>query len=359
MLKNVFLLSAAAAALCACSSTPDVTYQYYPAKSVTVLSVTQNLACTKAVKHGEPPKLVVTSVLQTPTTTYSADYGQGPYRLRLRDLDSTLADTDTMFTLSDDGRLKTINATTTGQGETILKSAITLGTAVVAFAGAEFAAQQNIDTEIFKREAEQRRKAKPKPTPCQILANWPAGDKGVSLIFTTVVDLNRLPANRPVYLNRPGAAVVPAAEATPEPTTSVSDPQLYKAMTATGPVLPRVSMKVAGKTPLQRAADYVPDTSERVGEVTLQDAQAVRMDFWVDDNWAASNVATIPVAGSNYLLPVPKATAFGNSKIGLTLSDSGTVTSIEYGKNTGAAGPMNVVSSAVTAATPAPPPVGP
>ncbi len=53
-----------------------------------------------------------------------------------------------------------------------------------------------------------------------------------------------------------------------------------------------------------------------------------------------------------YLLPIPKAALFGKQNFALSLADSGAVTAIEYGKATGAAGPLNVLGAAATAAAP-------
>ena len=70
-------------------------------------------------------------VLYSPvvTTAYAADYAQAPYQLTISDLDSPFADTDFGFNLYDDGRLKGINATTTGQAEAGAKAAVSLATA--------------------------------------------------------------------------------------------------------------------------------------------------------------------------------------------------------------------------------------
>jgi hypothetical protein len=66
--------------------------------------------------------------------------------------------------------------------------------------------------------------------------------------------------------------------------------------------------------------------------------------------------ASVVVPGtSTYQLPVPGAAFFGKQSFALTLTDAGAISSIDYGKETGAAAPFNVAGSIVSAV--APPPV--
>ena len=53
-----------------------------------------------------------------------------------------------------------------------------------------------------------------------------------------------------------------------------------------------------------------------------------------------------------YVLPIPKAALFGKQSFSLALSEAGVITSVEYGKNTGAASVLNAAGAAATAQAP-------
>ena len=112
-----------AGAVSACATTPDVSYSYYPVKATGLVSVTQTVDCNSSQTE------LVALYSPAVTTSYAADYAQAPYTLTVSSLDSPFADTDFGFNLYDDGRLKGINATTTGQAEATAKAAVSLATA--------------------------------------------------------------------------------------------------------------------------------------------------------------------------------------------------------------------------------------
>jgi hypothetical protein len=51
-------------------------------------------------------------------------------------------------------------------------------------------------------------------------------------------------------------------------------------------------------------------------------------------------------------LPIPKAALFGKQTFSLSLSEAGTITAVDYGKQTGAAGALNAAGSIATAVDP-------
>jgi hypothetical protein len=64
----------------------------------------------------------------TPATTYKSDLGRKKGYIRYSDLDGPLSDADLAIAFTDDGRLQSINASSTGEGDTIIKDAVTLAT---------------------------------------------------------------------------------------------------------------------------------------------------------------------------------------------------------------------------------------
>jgi hypothetical protein len=121
----------------------------------------------------------------------------------------SFADSDANFQFYDDGRLKSINQSTTGQGETIIKSVVSLGTTV---AGAGFF------SELSEGEIPGKGGAKPpapnEPPPlaiCKVIQDWGGqqssqGDKGAqpgqqkgpaSVSLTYTAELNA-PNKKPI-----------------------------------------------------------------------------------------------------------------------------------------------------------------
>jgi hypothetical protein len=52
------------------------------------------------------------------------------------------------------------------------------------------------------------------------------------------------------------------------------------------------------------------------------------------------------------VLPIPKAALFGGEQFSLTLSESGAVTSLSYGKTSGAPAALGAANSVATTITP-------
>jgi len=393
MLKHTSLILTAAA-LSACASLPDVTYKYYPAQSSTVVAVTQNLQCVKdpssvassddspdaanGAAGGKPKKakpskkttytrLDITTTIATPVTSYMADYSQTPAMLKLKRLDNSLSDTDVTFTWQEDGRLTSMNATLTGQAETILKSAISLGTSIATLAGMGAAGEET-------PEQKAKDDAKKANAICQFIAGWPNSDK-LSVTFTKTIDFGQ---NAKDWLdkNDPNATkpsiIINKENDIKHGSTAVSDLALYYCLTgepsckkppASTIAFPAVRVKLGGigKNAGVVTYDAKPGCDTGVSDdLCLQDTASVRLDYDTSpdgDVWTAatsSNVVIVPLKGSQYRFALPKPEWFGTGKATLSLTASGAITSVEYSKTNGAASAMNVGSAALAAATPTP-----
>lgn len=343
--------------LTACAQLPDVTYQYYQPKSATTLSVTQNLQCVKDPSSTKDKtiykELDITTSIVTPLTSYSADYNVPAEQLErqqlsLKDLNGTFTDANASVTFTEDGRIASMNATLTGEGETILKSAISLGTTAATFAG--------VGVLEIESPAEQAKRAKELAKEvCPILAGWPNADK-LALTFTRINDLGTQAQGEQISLNDPDH----------DRTIWVSDQDLYNFLKSSGVRLPVVTATVGHVSPNVRVATYQSKRFEGVVPLWLQDTATVRLDYKIDRIPVAtnSNLVVVPLKGSDHLyaVVVPKGELFGTETVSLTLSPSGAITTLGYGKTNGAAGAMNVAAAALTAATPAattPPPTPP
>ena len=338
MLKHTSLILTAAA-LSACASTPDVTYSYYPARSITAVTVTQTISCT------DDKQKPILSYTPQVTTTYAADYSAAgaPYTLPIRSLDHTFSDTDAGVTLTDDGRLKGINSTSTGQGETILKSALSLA-ATLGLGGGNPAG-------LVKG----KKKPPPPPKPsslCKAIAKWGNKDGVVTLVYTKLLQLE----------NIPGGAYVVMDDTSNNPTayTELKAADLNAA-------LPQLAAQILPETEITPAAFRTPPVSSTADytQLTLRDTANIKLLVETVSN--APNVPaavispnSITIPGPHlYSVPIPTAAFFGADKFSLTLSDAGAITAIDYGKTNGTASALNVATAAATAALPPPPPAAP
>jgi hypothetical protein len=278
---------------------------YYPPKAETTVTVTETIACNSNQE-------LVFVLSASPNTVYSGDYSQKPHDFSFKKVDGgSLSDSSLTFNLTEDGRLKSINATTTGEGEAVVKSAVTLATAIAgAVAG----------------------QTTPK-SPCDVIKAF-GGDKPVSLTFTKVLAAKDFVAG--------------SSEIEPSP----GDLALYSQLKDH---LPALKLYVTGPSKLAHGADLdgdigdaLPLTLNETAVVTL----AVKATLSAKDTDVWSQDVIVPQSGQ-FVLPIPRAALFGKQSFNLTLSDAGAITTLTYGKDSGAAGALNAGNSITGAAGPA------
>jgi hypothetical protein len=308
-----------------CASAPDVTITYYLPKVATDFSITETVTCS-----GENEPIIVSTVAMAPA--YSRDEKK-PKQVRLSNLDGPFSDVDATFNLSPDGRLTGINSTQTGQGTTIVKSLVTLGSSI----------------------ASTLRAANVRPVPpnavaaaCQKVKDL-GKDKGVTLSFFL----------RETF---PGDSVSEQIGPTPD---SITLSKLVQ------PLLGTLCLRGAGSSALPVNVTYNGSPTAVVMLPVVQPAlyhlSVSRLAPTVDQ--ATDSCATpeaglemwsgdqaVPQRGAEYAVPIPKASLFGTQTIVLALHDSGAVTSLRYGKNNGLSGfadAATAVASQLKTETPA------
>jgi len=294
--------------LCGCAGTPDVTLTYYPAKATVTVTVNQTVECSADQTS------LISTYATTLSTAYTADYSKGHYALAIKKIDGSFADSDITMNWFDDGRLKSINQTTTGQGEAIVKAAISVGVAA-ALGGSESTGKPVVE---MKPLAE-----------CEVIKARGNG-KPVTLIFTKVFD---------------------PQTSGPLPLTDkeVNDRGLYDKLSANGK-LPAVGIAVYPAVKVLERALFTPASPDDV-TLTLTKMKSVQIDFTVSGAAIATSYVTVP-GTETYPLPIPKAALFGKQNFALTLSEAGAVLSVEYGKSSGTASVLNAATAAATAAAP-------
>jgi hypothetical protein len=298
-----------ALSLGACASAPNVTYGYFLPTSRTTVSLTQTIDCTQ-----DKTAFIVTYGAPQVTTVNFADYSRGPYTLDVKKLDSALADTSFSFNLSDDGRLKSINAFWTGQGETVLQSAISLGTSLVALSSAPPGPPQVMPE-------------------CTFLKNW-GGGKPLSIVYSGLINLADNDSN----------------DLRLEPAKDQTSTKIYEGLDAEGK-LPDVELSVLSRAEIPSAANYAGAAGDYSVWLTLNRTENVKFNINTSGKTIYSSAVIVPGTGT-YQIPVPGAAIFGTQSFALSLTDAGGISSISYGKLTGAASPLNVANSLATAVTP-------
>ena len=134
-------IAAAALACGGCAQLPDATIHYYLARTTVSFKAVRTVACTADGK-------LVSATTVTPAVVHAADRTE-TLTIPLAHLRGRFADGDLKVDLYDDGRLKALNATATGEGEPILKAAMTIvETAAAAAAVPQGALDRNAACDV-------------------------------------------------------------------------------------------------------------------------------------------------------------------------------------------------------------------
>jgi hypothetical protein len=305
-----------------CASIPDVTVDYRPVKWSVAVAVAHTVTCSPTAQQA------VVERGATVVPIYGADKADPRYRLRLKDLDRYFADADITFVLSEDGRLKSINQTTTGQGEAVVKS--TVG-AVATFAASRTGAASPAgagEVQLFSNN----RFDKAAPTArftdvCGVVRRWSlaARDKLPQISLTQYVILKATTA---------GLALKPSQDQAP----------LFDELKKAGLDLSTSVVAALGTEELQPIVK--PSTSVNNGEVpiTLQQMRSFNVKVTDQQGEVGSKSVAVPLADP-LAVPIPKAALFGKQGFSLVLAESGKITSMGYARTTGVPGALNAFSS--------------
>lgn len=293
--------------LSGCASIPDITYKYYPARWSSNLTITQTLACSATGDE------ILAMQAYSIGTSYSSDSSKEPYTFQIKQLDRFFADADFTMTLTDDGRLRGINQSTTGQGESIVKSAVSLVTAIKAMP--------------LKALLEGTGRPAPTQKDCKEVDKW-GGKKPITLIYRANISEDKIGTSVPVEVS------------------SESD-ALYQHLAS---FLPTFAVRVDGAEKIKDVkslpsaagteSDAVPLTLQKIGILGLTVVQTGP----ASNKAVYSSKVTIPLSGT-YSLPIPKAALFGKQTMTIGISDTGAVTSLGYGKTSGASAALSALGS--------------
>lgn len=359
--------------LTGCASLPPERMSYYFPMAQADILVAQTIGCDKS-KH------IVAATAVTPVITYTSDLrpikveGKGQSSLPamgmvdLSSFGSGTSDADVAFNFTPDGRLAGINSTQVGEGDTVVKDAAALASAIAA-------------TTLFGYDG-QSGEVKPPETPplpkrdeltrfcVQLAALAPPQKPGhgqspaasdpsptvtitysVNVQFVTNKDgstrVQGFPDVTPGNVSSVGTYGVqvtpdPAYTSLPANSPLAKSPiQIYPIYDV--PLVPRAQWLDTAGQPVTKwpvpAGTEVPD-----GYVALQMNNVHMLTLVVSGpsadftQWVPLWRGEIPVPAQNsyYPLLVPKGRSFGKQQFSLKVSDYGTTAGVEYGNGSGA-----------------------
>lgn len=329
------------ALLSGCASVPSVSQPYFFPEGRADIVVTQTLGCmvtdtTKPTDPGNKP-LVRSAATASVTYSYVPNYASAKkHALNVSDIDRLLSDSDVAISLTDDGRLSTINSNNTGEASAIVKSIISVA---AVFTGIKPLAPQ--DQQI---------------TYCQSIIQ-----------YGTAVDVTKQPGLYTLMLSYKQRLLFPQGD-----TITDANGILY----AVGDSVP-IPLD-PGSTPFKTDAKLFPAFSFTVTAANNKDIQpawtdnkqagpyievptmmllALKMsgpvadlsqigDFWNDNLLAPTDTAVN--------IPLPTAPWFGklNATLQFSGSGSGLVNKVEYNKTNGLADLFSSGSQIVNQAFP-------
>lgn len=291
----------AALLMSGCASTPKMSINYYLPTTSASFKIVRTIACDEA----DNP-IVATAV--TPTVKHRAD----PALMRtveVEKLKGSFSNTELKFEYYEDGRLSGINASSTGQGEAILKTAITLATAIVGLDGG----------------------SPTYPTECAAIKKF-GGGKPLTLTYDGPVDL--------------------AAEANVAQTIDPDTTSLYYASELKAVLGPICAYALGGTTPARPLSGV--DEKAAV-QLQMRQPGTAHVRILTGAGPACGNVAiwddSLPAAqfGAPYTLPIPSPAVFGKQVFAASFAESGALKSVQYTSDTGSGQVLNVGSAALTA----------
>lgn len=308
------------AALGGCAAIPDLTLSYRPVAWTISASIVHTITCTADGQRF----WVQRSAAFAPV--YSAGPPDDRFQIKLKELDRFYADAELSVGFTDDGRLKSINQSVTGQGEAVAKAFFTAVTTLsVAQAGGE-------TNELLAQKDGKTAPPAQAEAVCKVVRAWSTQDPkqrpSVALVQTA-------------SLAEPGLA---AAKLLPE------QEALAQELAAVGQAFGAQIKLTESDSALQPVPKPRSDVaSDEVG-LRLQQIGAVIAS--ASDPKGAMGSAKLPVPlKDSFVLPIPKAALFGKQSFSLSLAESGRIAQIGYGRTSGAAAALGAVNALAGAGT--------
>jgi len=291
---------------------PKGSQTYYLPKAETTLTVTQTLTCNTA---GDRLLQVVTV---TPSTIYSSDTSR-TMKITPRNISSSVSDADISFTFTDDGRLSSVNTSTTGQGNAIVKSALAVAK-VVGILAASVPGPMN---------------AKAACKTIAVLAPKTKAEAPPPSVTITYVHSFEFDTSSGTVQLKDGNNSGSKFEA--EFGTSFASSTYFRALKSNIPTLgfdielvDSTSRTAPNWTDSDSADLYVPLNSLATVKLNIRGLPGDMTALSREPIW--SGEVLVPLTRDEDLIkvPIPKPALFGQRKLSLTLAPNGSITKIGY-----------------------------
>lgn len=301
-LKVVVPISVAVA-VTGCGHIPDAKLTYFSTQTSVAFKVIRTVMC-------DSKDIPIVANTVTSSVTHKANHDE-PHTVSLANLRGTFSNSDFKLELTEDGRLSSVNASTTGQGEAILKTISTLSSTLVPFAAQPF--------KTYSAE-------------CAFIKEV-GGGKPISVTYEGSVDPTRegqgqtIPpdASGKLYVDRIGSAIGGICAVVVSSRRPAS-PSQYKATDD------ELLLKVRQ-----------PGWAEFAVRVGAPDSCRLEPSLW-------SGLIPVAQLGVSYDLPIPRPATFGKQVFSATFAESGALKSVQYASETGAAQTAGALNSLVTIA---------
>lgn len=312
---------AALVALTGCASIPDVTIAYRPVHWAVAVAVVDTITCTPG---GGAPQQLIVDRLVTVGPGYAAAPTGPSFQIRLQDLDRFYADTDFKIAFTADGRLKSINTSSQGQGEAIASKLVE---ASAAIAVARMATSDKTKA-LLPENGAQRELTVDQAAICKVVAKWSSEPSGrpPHVVVTQTAVLTTL-------ARRQAASAAPSQE---ELVKELRHAALDLSVAATAAVVADDQQPIAGARN-EVGSGEVGLTLQRIGKVKVAVFDAQRKPLRPEDQ------LDVPLADQVFMVPVPRAALFGKQTFELSLAESGRIVSIGYGRSSGVASALGAV----------------
>jgi hypothetical protein len=301
-MKSIAALAAGVIVFAGCAQMPPVVATYYPATTSLGLKVTRTVACDESNRP-----FIASSV--TTSLSHAADTAN-PITFDPALLNSFFANGDMKVEFFADGRLKGLNATTTGQGKEIFDAVIKLATTQ----------GEEVDSTAVEKACERLR--------------TDYKDKPLTLFYETRDDLTGSSNNQPI----------------PPDFQSATPDHDFKAIVGT--VCLRFGKARSPATPIA-----LKEGESKSGYAMLMARQPglQELEVWAGagsecgDGPIWSGAVLVAQKGTSYGIPIPKAELFGKQAFAAAFDESGALTSIQYVKEGGPATGIGAVQSVLDA----------
>lgn len=315
-MKHLLIISGIAV-LSGCAQIPHVEQSYFGTKTSVSIKTTQTITCSENHVGGDTVYSLHMTSSMVPTITYSADYSK-KFTYDYSKLNGLLSDGTATIEFYGDGRLKSVNSSASGNGDSIVSTLVSFYTGLKS--------DDKDDATITSI--------------CQSVIAV-SGDKK-PLTISGLLELS----GSEIDVNDDGEPV--------EYFTILSSDNNIMA-----PILTQNKPKVT-----IAMSDHSPRSSETSGDEKATNVLIVQTPAsyiftvnWLDftgETYASENFSVlVPEQGSTKAIPMPEPSLFGKIDMELSLAESGMITKLKYGTTDVASGSdsINSLIETVTSTT--------